>query len=375
MAIAGLARTYDQSTVIREDFENIIASISPEETPLFAILDREQVFNDVHYWTEDQLRPMTSTLAAAMVGTVGAVKVYVQDTHGPERFPVAATKPILLRVDEEIILATARTTDCLTVTRDYNSSGTAAHASGATVEIIADVGLEGADARSAHSQSRSKPYNYTQVFEKTLQVSGTMQAVLAAGITSSEAEYQAQQRLKEIKIELERSLIMGTRVVGSSSTYRSMGGLWHFISTNKTNASSAAISEANIEDDAKKCYDAGGNPNILLCNSTQAQKITNMYGSRVRTDPEGILGGLQISRIKLPIAGSGELAILVNRWVPQHEYYILDGTKIKIGYLRQFFMEDLAKTGDSTKRQVIGEYTIIVYNEKAHARRYGLLTT
>ncbi len=377
MAITGLTRTYDQSEVIREDLEDIISMISPTETPLFALLNRVPVFNTKHEWVEDTLRGMTSNLAVEMDAQRTAnVSLYVQDGHGPLRFPVAATKPLLLRVDQELMLATARTTDTLTVTRDYNSkNATAAHVSNSIVEVIADLGIEGADARAAHSQTRTKPYNICQVFDATVQITGTMEQVIKAGIAGSESDYQIEQRLKEMKILLERSMLMGTRVDGSSSTFRAMRGMAEWIASNNSNASGVAVTAANIEADARACYDSGGNPGLIICNSYLAERITKLYETRIRTEPEEILGGAQIHRILLPIAGMAELAIIVDRWIPSNEYLILDPTKVALGRLRGFEMDELAKTGDAEKSQVLGEYTLVFKNENAHARRYNLATS
>jgi len=376
MAITGLIRTYDQSTAIREDLEDTIAMISPTDTPLFSVLNRQNVSNTKHEWIEDALRSMTANLGASLGKDASVTVMYVGTGQGAARFPVASNYPILVRVGEEMMLVTDRTTNMLTITRDYNSLGaTAAHSSNATVEIIYDGSIEGADARSAFAQTRSRPYNVCQVFDATIKVSGSEEAVLKAGIVSGEGDYQAERRLEELKIQVERSLINGTRVDGSSSTYRAMGGLFHFISTNKTNASGAAVIAANVEADARASFDAGGNPSILMCNSYLAEKITGFYTNRIRTESEAILGGAQIQRIQLPVAGMGELAVLVNRWMPQHEYVILDGSKLFLGVLRPFFMKDLAATGDAEKSQVIGEYTLIVKNEAAHARRYNLATS
>lgn len=375
MAISGLIRTYGQSNVILDSLEETISSISPIDTPLVSLLNRKDVINTKHEFLEDALRPMTGQLAADVTGSSGATALTLVSGHGAARFPVATNFPIQIRINEEIMLVTSRVTNVLTVTRDYNSSGTAAHSSGATVEIISDKGLEGADARNAFAQTISRPYNMCEIFDATIQVTGTQDAVAKAGIVDTETEYQGQRRMEELKIQLERAMIMGTRVDGTASTYRAMGGLWYYISTNKTNASSVAVTKGNVEADARACYDAGGNPTILLCNSFQAESITGLYEDRIRTAPEDILGGAQITRIRLPIAGMGELAVLVSRWVPQHEYYILDGSRLGLGRLRAFAISDMGKTGDSTKQQVVGEYTLIIKNEAAHARRYGLSTS
>jgi hypothetical protein len=59
--------------------------------------------------------------------------------------------------------------------------------------------------------------------------------------------------------------------------------------------------------------------------------------------------------------------------VAEGEYYILDTTKIALGYLRPFHMKPLANDGDAEKRWIGGDYTLELMNEKAHAYRYGFI--
>ena len=375
MAISGVIRSYDNNAVTnREDLANVISMISPTETPFLTMLNRgPKAVNTKHEWGEDALRGMTDTLAAAASTACSNLIIH----NAATRVPCSTNYPVLVRIDEEYILATSRTTNYInTFTRGYNSTTTAAHSSSASVEIIGDLDPEGSAARTALAQTKSRAYNYTQVFRDTISVSGTQQAIIEAGIVGSESDYQIAQKYKELAIKVERALISGTRAVNtSSSNFRSMGGLWSFISTNKTNASSAAITEANIMDDAKSCYDAGGRPSILMCNSTQMQKIINLYTSRVRTSVEAIFGGLEITKIACPWTADGTLSLILNPWVPQHEYYVVDMAKCALIPLREFAAVPLAHTGDSDNFEVIGEYTLEVKNETAHARRYGLSTS
>ena len=372
MAISGVIRSYDENALAnREDLADIISSISPSETPLFTMLNRgPQAISTKHEWLEDGLRGMRDALHHAVsAGTVSGFRVL----NGATRIPCTTNYPVMVRIDEEIILARARTTNFISLmTRGYASTASAAHASLAVVEILADIQGEGSDARTAFAQTKTRPFNYTQTFTQTVFVSGTQNAVVMAG-GASEKDYQIGQRYKELAIMVERSLISGIRNVNSTSTnFMSMGGLWYYISTNKTNASSAAISENNIMDDAKACWDAGGRPSVLLCNSTQMQHIIQLYATRVRTEPEAIFGGNSVSKILCPWTADGTLSLILDPWVPQHEYYILDMSKLSLVPLRQFFEEPLAKAGDAEKSQIIGEYTLEVMNETAHARRYGL---
>lgn len=371
MAISGVRRTFDNATSIREDLEGVVAMISPTDTPLFTLADRQEVNNTKHEWIEDSLRTMTSELASALAKDTTSVKVYVTSGDGAAKFPIASGYPMLFRINEEMFLGTSRTTNCITATRNYDAGGTGAHTAAVTIEILADLSLEGSDAPSAFSQSRSRGYNYTQVFTQKIKVSGSDDAVTQAGVVT-ESDYQAEQRLKELGIMVERSMISGVRTQASASAYGSLGGIRSFISTNNNNAAAAAVTRENIEADLQACYDNGGEPNLLVCGSFQARKISSLFADEVRREPEDILGGNVITRILSPVAGMGQIAILVNRWVPKHEYYVIDSRLMKLGVLRAFFLKDLAETGDARQQQVIGEYTLVLKNEAAHARRYNL---
>ena len=374
MAISGVIYSYTtggQGVATLDSLEAIISRISPEETPLFTMLETIPAINTKHEWIEDVLRGNTGVLGAAM--TAACVSMRVADAAN--RIPCTTNYPVMIRVDEEIMKAYVRVTNKLTVQRGYNSTTTAAHSSNATVEIIADLGLEGADARTADARTRTRPYNMTQFFDGTILVSDTQQAIESAGIVPTEADYQAAIQMTQLKIQVEKAMLNGTRVDGSTSTFRSMGGLWHYISTNKTNASSSAVTKANIEADTKSCYDAGGKPSVLMCNSTQLNKIMNLYTDRIRSTPETIFGGANITRIITPFAAGGEMALIPNQFVAQHEYYILDMSKLKKAALISFRTIDIARTGSAVKMQVQGEYTLVCKNEAAHARRYGLAIT
>ena len=64
----------------------------------------------------------------------------------------------------------------------------------------------------------------------------------------------------------------------------------------------------------------------------------------------------------------------MSRWVPEDAVLLLDSTRLEVMPLqgRSFHFKSLAATGDSFKGQVIGEYTLEMKNESAHAKLRGL---
>ena len=67
----------------------------------------------------------------------------------------------------------------------------------------------------------------------------------------------------------------------------------------------------------------------------------------------------------------------MSRWVPQDKILMLDSSRIHVMPLsgRSFYFKPLAATGDADVGQVIGEYTMELRNENAHAVLEGLGTT
>src|SRR6185369_14499981 len=66
--------------------------------------------------------------------------------------------------------------------------------------------IEGADYTFAIPAVRTRTGNRTQIFTKTVEVSGTQQAVDVAGL-DDEFAYQMQKRIKEIATDVEKALI------------------------------------------------------------------------------------------------------------------------------------------------------------------------
>jgi hypothetical protein len=63
---------------------------------------------------------------------------------------------------------------------------------------------------------------------------------------------------------------------------------------------------------------------------------------------------------------------LMSRFCPVSKAFLLQSDKIGLYTLSPFQWEELAKTGDSKKMEVVGEFSLMVANDKAHAWVYGI---
>ena len=70
----------------------------------------------------------------------------------------------------------------------------------------------------------------------------------------------------------------------------------------------------------------------------------------------------------------GICRVVMSRWVPPDALLLLDSSRIDVMALsgRSFHFKPLASAGDAELGQVIGEYTMELRNENAHAILHGL---
>lgn len=369
--ITDLMQTYDQSTSADIWVAEGIHNISPSDTPLQLLLPKIQVSETKAEWIEDELVAQKSALASTVSSTTGtSISVATGDGAG-KLPPDVDTYNTVIRVDQEYMLITAVSGDVCTVVRGYGSTTAATHASGAAVHIISQMEYEGADGKKAVAKARTRPSNYVQTFSRTVEVSGIQEAIKKLGGITSEIDYQVMQGMRQLALELEKTLMMGVKSqVGDGSTsFRTMGGLWAMISTNRT-SDTGSIDTTAIEDDIRKIWDNGGIPRVIITSGKLAQDISNLYASRIQTDVLTTIGGFKITSIINPL-GVGPIAIIPHRLVAEGEYYMLDTERIALGYLRPFQMKPLATDGDSERRWIGGDYTLELMNEKVHAYRYG----
>jgi len=369
--VTDLMQSYDQSNTNDYTIAEGIHLVSPTDTPLQLMLPKTQVGSAKNEWIEDELTAQTTTLSAT-IATTSATTASVATGDGADKLPPdVSTYNVVIRIDQEYMMVTSISGDDLTVARGYGSTTKATHASGAVVHIISQMEYEGADGKQAVARARTRPSNYVQTFSRTVEVSGVQEAIKKLGGITSEIDYQIMQAMRQLALELEKTIVMGVKsqIGDGSTTFRTMGGLWAQVSTNRT-SDSGSIDTAAIEADIRSIWDAGGVPRAIVTSGKLAQDISNLYADRIRTDVQTAVGGVNITSIINPL-GVGPISIIPHRMVADGEYYMLDTSRIALGYLRPFLMKDLADDGDADKRWIGGDYTLQLMNEKAHAYRYG----
>jgi len=163
------------------------------------------------------------------------------------------------------------------------------------------------------------------------------------------------------------------RNLGSASLPRSMGGIGTYITDNVVNAA-GAIAKSYVDSLMEEIIMDGGYPDLLVMNPRVANDLRGLLDNssfiRVGQD-ENKLGSNPIERV---MTQYGELELVMNRWCPENTAYVLQSSKIGFFALRNFETYELARTGDSLKGEVVGEFSLLVANNKAHGKITGITT-
>ena len=315
-------------------------------------------------WIEDTLAPLTGVFALTATANsatdVTSLKVADGNMVQPGHILLTGT---------ELLWVSANSSGTLTVTRSLGGSTMVTLATDASFSIVGMARLEGADSDPIGYTDLSTNSNYTQIFHKEIKQTGTAPYQDRWGMTD-QMQYESAKSIPEMMRLIERTLQYGKRAAGSTTTPRMMGGYQEFITTNKASGANMSVSSlipGIIEDAVELIYNAGGAGDFLaIVNPATYQKIKNAYDSSsyVRYAPEQNRFGTLVDRIVTPF---GDVSFVIDRWQLSNLIPILKLDNVGMLTLRPWQVEDLAKTGDAEKKQLVGEYTFCLKLQKSHA--------
>jgi hypothetical protein len=250
--------------------------------------------------------------------------------------------------------------------------------------------IEGDEATLDASTATVRLSNSAQIMDKTVVITGTQESVDKAG-RASEIAYQIAKKAKELKRDMEATITGNiAEVTGSASAARKMGTLGAWVITNddkaadgttgsglgntkRTDGTQRAFTEASLKSVIKSVWNAGGDPSMIMCGPFNKQKLSGFTGNSTRFDA-GADATLYTS-VDVYASDFGQLQVVPNRFSRDRDAYVLDMEYFGIAFLRDFSMHELAKTGDSEKRQLLVEATLESRNEAASGLVADLTTS
>jgi hypothetical protein len=262
--------------------------------------------------------------------------------------------------------------------------------------------IEGDDVSSFDSTSATtRVGNYTQISNKTVLISGTLEAVDKAG-RRSELAYQLAKRSAEIKRDMESTMLTNQAAsagsAGVSTALRKTGSLLAFLKTNtdkgtggvdpvytsspsatRTDATAANLrtfTEAILKTVIQKVWASGGSPKLLMVGPVNKARVSGFAGiAEIRREVTGNRQATIIGAADVYVSDFGSVSVVPNRFQRERDAFVLDPEYASVAFLRPFQTVELAKTGDAEKRLITVEYGLKVNTEAAHGLAADLTTT
>ena len=321
---AGTFQTY-QAIGTREDLEEAIYDISPTETPFLTMCKRTSATNVLHEWQRD-------SLAAAST---------------------------------------------------------------------ANAQIEGDDAANGTSTPTTRLKNYCQISSKYAVVSGTQNAVNNAG-RKREMAFQLLKRSSELKRDIE-SIITANHgsSAGGTGTARQLAGAESWLTqytslgtgtaqttpgyvtstglvtapTDSTVAGTFVVSA--LKAIIRTVWTSGGNPTVIMTGGFNKQQASGFTGiATLYREATATANGTRIvGAADVYVSDFGEHRIVPNRFSRDRTALVLDMDYWSVAYLRKFESNEIARTGDAEKRQLVCEYTLVCRNELASGKITDLTTS
>ena len=253
-----------------------------------------------------------------------------------------------------------------------------------SLNAIADnAQLEGFTASDSTLAATVMRSNYTQIMQKTVNVSATADTVRTYG-RAKETAYQLAKKADELKRELEYQLVgkvqNATAGADGSSARRFANAFGTDVNSNAVIAasvtvdlSSAALTEASILSVNQKMFEAGSEAKYIMIKPADSLIVAGFTAAsgRYRTFDGGSEKTI-VNVVDLYVSPFGEQKVILNRFLKATEAMLFDPAMWSLVTLRPWTRELLAKTGDNERHLIVGEFSLKHKNYASTGRITGL---
>lgn len=249
---------------------------------------------------------------------------------------------------------------------------------------------QGQDASPESPNFTSRLGNYVQHFERSFQVASVLADVTLAGRAS---ELNEQTVLKGIaqKTDIESRFLgnyASSPEIAGTTPYAAAGAL-AFVHTNTsrntgglsggfangivaaaTNASSTrTFTETLLKSSMNQLFSSTGKmgDRVAFMSPSVKQEAATMTGIALNRRDTGNKRAVIVGGADVYVSDFGDITFVPSIYCSQRDVLIVDPTNWAIGTLRGMTTEDLAKSGDSDKRMIVCDKTLVAKNEKAAA--------
>ena len=260
--------------------------------------------------------------------------------------------------------------------------------------------IEGNDAVLNTATATTRFANYTQISWKIPAVTGANRASNAAG-RGDEMSYQVAKRARELKRDMEVALCgASAATAGAAASARRLAGLGLWLwnndvkegalastvtvtsgapSTAPTAGTAGTFTEAQLQSCISLCWTAGGDPGLIMVGSWNKRRVSGFSGVGTQyrdASPNGpLMPGSIVGAADVYVSDYGTHQVVANRFQPAATVYVLDLGYWECAYLRPIQQTDLAKTGDSDKKMILTEFTLVARNPSSSGKVFTTTTS
>ena len=254
--------------------------------------------------------------------------------------------------------------------------------------------LEGDDATTDAATATVRLGNICQISDKVPRVTGTQRAVEHAG-RDDELAYQEMLKGLELKRDMETTLV-GTNLgknAGGAAVARQLGTILSWIATNddfdsggsspspvdgsdpRNDGTQRAFTEAQLKNALQLTWTSGGKPDTIMVGGFNKQVFSTFTGRATPT--EDTKAKKIVASVDFYESDFGRLSVTPNRFMRPRDALVLQTDMWAVAYLngRRMVSIPLARAGDSERRQMLSEYTLVARNEKASGGVFDLTTS
>lgn len=222
--------------------------------------------------------------------------------------------------------------------------------------------VEGADASYPALTNPTRLANWTQISRQGFEVTDTEREVNTAAFNDRYV-LESTKALRMLKNDMEFAILRSTLVTGTGSAARQCRGIKWSLSL-VTNPSGVSLSEVLLNDRLQDVWtNTSTQVNAIYADMYIKRKISGFSGNatakNVSVEDRRLINAVDVysadaaSMVKLFAHRHATISGDVN-----HDVMGIDENLFKVAYLRKPATRELAKTGDSTKGEVVAEYTL-----------------
>lgn len=247
-----------------------------------------------------------------------------------------------------------------------------------------NAAAEGADAAPADQTGPKRFGNWTQTFTATIDVSGGLESTNLAG-TKSELGRQMKKKSIELKRDQEAAFVSDN--VSVANGIRKLAGAGSLISTNAVHGvggstpgfnlattvtgavvdgDEVVLTEADWKGAIGKVWEKSDNTLTAFVNGGLKSVVSTFTGNAQMTQDAS--KNEVVSNVNIYQCDFGIVKVVLSRYISPTSVLFIDPTLWAVATKRKYQKNELGRTGDSTKFQLLTEVTLECKNEAGNGK-------